>query len=244
MPHRIMAHMVAFFPDREGSLETARALVDGGASCLEVQFPFSDPTADGPAIQEACRTALASGFKSRSGFSLVGEIRRMTAVPVFVMGYANTVFFHGVGRFVGALKESGADGIIVPDLPPDYDEGLFDAGSEAGIEVVPVIAPAIGEERLEMILSGVSKYLYAALRRGITGAYTEIGDGNIAFLQRAGRTGKLLLGGFGISERRQVEALAPHVHAAVVGSAFIRAVLERGRSSVYEAVAAKMRSLA
>jgi len=244
MDHRIMAHMVAFFPDREGSLETARALVDGGASCLEVQFPFSDPTADGPAIQEACRTALASGFKSRSGFSLVGEIRRMTAVPVFVMGYANTVFFHGVGRFVDALKESGADGIIVPDLPPDYDEGLFDAGSEAGIEVVPVIAPAIGEERLEMILSSASKYLYAALRQGITGAYTEIGDGNIAFLQRAGRTGKLLLGGFGISERKQVEALAPHVHAAVVGSAFIRAVLERGRSSVYEAVAAKMRSLA
>jgi tryptophan synthase alpha chain len=226
MPHRIMAHMVAFFPDREGSLETARALVDGGASCLEVQFPFSDPTADGPLIQEACRRALEQGFKVKLGFELIGAVREVSDIPIYIMGYANTVFFYGVESFLATAARSGAQGVIIPDLPTDYDEGLFEFSKRAGIRAVPVIAPSTSARRLKAILSHGAGFVYAALRTGITGAYTEIGDQNTAFLERVGKHGTKILAGFGISERGQVEALSPYVHACVVGSAFIKVIAE------------------
>jgi tryptophan synthase alpha chain len=243
----IMAHMVAFYPGRGASLETARALADGGARYLEVQFPFSDPTADGPLIQEACRRALERGFKVRLGFDLVREIRESCGIPVFVMGYANTVFFHGVGGFVETAAESGACGVIVPDLPPDYDEGLFQAAGRAGVQAVPVVSPSTSDGRLNMVLAGGSEFVYTTLRSGITGAYTAIGEGNIAFLERVAGHGKKTLAGFGISEKKQVDALSPHVHACVVGSAFVRVVAETGSDEggrIYRAVRRKMESLA
>jgi len=218
--------MVAFYPDREGSLQTARALADGGARYLEVQFPFSDPTADGPLIQEACRRALRQGFKARLGFELVGEIVKACRLPVFVMAYANAAYFNGVGRFVEAAAESGAVGVIVPDLPPDFDEGLFEEAGRAGVQAVPVVAPSTPDERLKAALPSGGGFVYAALRAGITGAYTEIGEDNIAFLKRAARRGGKILAGFGISDAKQVDALAPYVHACVVGSAFVRVVSE------------------
>jgi tryptophan synthase alpha chain len=230
MPNALMAHMVAFYPDAESSLATARALADGGARYIEVQFPFSDPTADGPLIQEACRLALERGFKVRRGFELVRAIGDECETPVFIMVYANTVFFHGVEPFLEAAARCGARGVIVPDLPHDYDEGLFKASERRGIEAVPVVAPSTGDERLKAILSCGSGYVYAALRAGITGAYTEIGACNIAFLERVAGHGKKILAGFGISERRQVEALAPRVHACVVGSAFLKVIAETAKN--------------
>ena len=142
--------MVSFYPDRESSVEVARALIDGGSSYLEVQFPFSDPAADGKYIQEACSTALRKGFKVRLGFELVKKIKSLTDIPVFIMGYANTVLFHGVNKFLEECVESGVHGLIIPDLPPDYDENLFTLGKEAGIHIVPVIAPSVTDPRLDL----------------------------------------------------------------------------------------------
>jgi tryptophan synthase alpha chain len=253
MPNAVMAHMVAFYPDADGSFAAARALSDGGARYIEVQFPFSDPTADGPLIQEACRRALERGFKVWGGFELVSRIAKTCGAPLFVMAYANTVFFHGVERFVEAAARCGARGLIVPDLPHDYDEGLYEAAARGGIEAIPVVAPSTSDERLEAVLSCRSSFVYAALRTGITGAYTEIWSRNTAFLERVARHGKKILAGFGVSERRQVEALAPRVHACVVGSAFVKAIAQAAAQSaddrgdekelIYRAVRGKMESL-
>ena len=252
MQNAVMAHMVAFYPDAEGSLAAARALADGGARYIEVQFPFSDPTADGPLIQEACRLALERGFKVRHGFELVSRIAKACDTPLFIMGYANTVFFHGVEGFLDAVARCGARGVIVPDLPHDYDEGLNEAAARRGIEAIPVVAPSTGDERLEAVLSCRSGFVYAALRTGITGAYTEIGSGNTAFLERVSRHGKKILAGFGLSERRQVEALAPRVHACVVGTAFVKTIAraveqaadrDAGKELIYRAVREKIESL-
>jgi tryptophan synthase alpha chain len=253
MRNAIMAHVVAFYPDAEGSLAAARALADGGARYIEVQFPFSDPIADGPLIQESCRRALESGFKARRGFELVSRIAETCGAPIFIMGYANTVFFHGVEGFLDAVARCGARGVIVPDLPHDYDEGLYEAAFRRGIEAIPVVAPSTGDERLEAVLSCRSGFVYAALRAGITGAYTEIEARNAAFLERVGRHGRKILAGFGVSERRQVEALAPRVHACVVGSAFVKAIAEASAQAadghgdekelIYRAVHEKIESL-
>jgi tryptophan synthase alpha chain len=243
MSHKIMAHLVAYFPDRESSLDIARVLSEGGARFLELQFPFSDPTADGPLIQEACTIALRQGFTVKGGFALASEICSVTGLPVFIMGYANTVFFRGIERFLVEAREAGVQGLIIPDLPPGCDEGLYTLGAEAGLCVVPVICPTIGENRLKTVLSLKPEYLYATLRKGITGDYTEIGMHNITFLKKIVSSGSKVLAGFGISSKKQIEQLAPLVHAAVVGSAFVKEILASKDGELLETLQSKIMSL-
>jgi tryptophan synthase alpha chain len=243
---RIMAHMVAYYPDRAGSVAVAKALEAGGCAYLEIQFPFSDPTADGPDIQAACTAALAAGFSIHEGFRLVEEIHHAVAVPIFLMSYANLLFTHGMEKFLTKCFECGAAGVIVPDLPPDYDEGLFVAAKRLHLFAVPVVSPSMREQRLRRMGLLESEYIYATLRTGTTGPTTRIDQAGVSFLQRLralnpGRPAKIL-GGFGVSTARQVEEVMPHVHAVVVGSALVREVAKGG--DPYPAVLAKMKELA
>ena len=228
MTHRsVMAHMIPFYPDLTRSERVAEALVAGGADYLEIQFPYSDPTADGPAIQAACATALNRGFRVAQGWEFLDRLASRSArAPVFLMSYAGLVFNYGVERFVATAGEHGVTGLIVPDLPIDSDEGLFAAGERHGVSVVPVIALGAGEERLRLVEGSGARYIYAALRRGITGSHTEIGAENGAFVDRLAATGATVMAGFGIATRVQVEAVLEHAQTAVVGSAFVRAITD------------------
>jgi tryptophan synthase alpha chain len=223
---RIMAHMVAFSPDRAGSLEVARGLAESGSAYLEVQFPFSDPTADGPDIQRACGKALEAGFTLSEGFRLVAEICSFARQPLFIMSYANPVFTRGVEKFLGACRKAGAAGVIVPDLPPDYDEGLFTLAAGLGLAAMPVMSPTMKEKRLTRIAALEPAYIYATLRTGTTGPSTTLNEEGRAFLARCASLspGVKVFGGFGISTHEQVLAFAPLVHAVVVGSALVREV--------------------
>jgi len=223
---RIMAHMVAFSPDRAGSLEVAHGLAESGSAYLEVQFPFSDPTADGPDIQRACGKALDAGFTLNEGFRLVAEIGAFARQPLFVMSYANLVFTRGVERFLHECGGAGAHGVIVPDLPPDYDEGLFKMASALGLVAMPVMSPSMKEERLARVSSLAPACIYATLRTGTTGPSTTLSEEGRAFLARCASLspGVKVFGGFGISTREQVRAFQPLVHAVVVGSALVREV--------------------
>jgi tryptophan synthase alpha chain len=240
---RIMAHMVAFSPDRAGSLEVARGLAESGSAYLEVQFPFSDPTADGPDIQRACGRALEAGFTMSEGFRLVAEICSFAHQPLFVMSYANLLFTRGVQRFLAECKESGARGVIVPDLPPDYDEGLFALASGLGLVAMPVMSPSMKEKRLARVGSLRPECIYATLRTGTTGPSTALNEEGRAFLARCASLspGVKVFGGFGISSREQVMAFEPLVHAVVVGSALVREVA-RG-TDPRRAVRSKMEEL-
>ncbi len=239
-----MAHMVAYYPDRKGSLEVARALADGGASYLEVQFPFSDPSVDGPVIQSACTRALEAGFRVAEGFILVREISRLAGKPVFVMSYASLVFARGVKRFLQDVREAGAMGVIIPDLPYDYDEGLFDCAEASGIEVAAVVAPTIRHERLAAVCGRKGSYVYATLRTGITGGITTIDEKSLSFLKRIGTYKKKILAGFGVATHEQVKLIAPHVHAVVVGTALIRCIDQAKGADLYTRLKAKVKELA
>ena len=240
---RIMAHMVAYYPDRDRSLAVAEGLVDGGASYLEIQFPFSDPTADGPAIQEASQRALDAGFTVRGGFDLLREIAALIArrsgtdrggtdaagaaarkVPIFLMTYASLVYARGVDRFIADGVDAGAAGFILPDLPFDHDEGAAAAARVHGASVMPVTVTSAPQARLDALLSHHPEYVYVALRRGITGSRTDLDDATLGVLDRIRSTGTKVMAGFGVSDRVQVESLDPHVHAVVVGSALVRTV--------------------
>ncbi|MFP4644415.1 MAG: tryptophan synthase subunit alpha, partial [Spirochaetales bacterium] len=221
---RVMAHVVPFYPDRAASLEAVRALCDAGVSYLEIQFPFSDPTADGPTIQDACSTALEHGFTVEDGFAFVDEVRSFTSVPVFLMCYASLVVTPGVEAFVRRAVAHGVTGLIVPDLPPDYDAGLYDACRREGIAAVPVLVTTSSEARVRLALETNPEYVYVALRTGTTGSDTELLPETIAFLDRIRAQGARIFAGFGIRRPDQVSLVAPHCEAAVVGSAFVRTI--------------------
>jgi tryptophan synthase alpha chain len=222
----IMAHMIPFFPDEATSYGVVETLVEAGIKYLEIQFPFSDPTADGPVIEAACMKALAQGFTVDKGFAFVRSVSQLctdAGIKIMVMTYASLVFNRGVARFVGEAKASGAEALIVPDLPPDTDEGLYRACRDAGIACVPVVVPSIRPARLELVLKNEPEYVYCALRAGITGSRTSLDPATLDFLGRLNRGSCKVLGGFGISDPAQVAALKDTVHAVVVGSAIVRA---------------------
>jgi tryptophan synthase alpha chain len=223
----IMAHMIPFFPDEATSYGVVEALGAAGIQSLEIQFPFSDPTADGPVIEAACMKALAQGFTVDKGFAFVRSVSQLCAdagIKIMVMTYASLVFNRGVARFVGDAKASGAEALIVPDLPPDSDEGLYQACREAGIACVPVVVPSIRPARLELVLKNEPEYVYCALRAGITGIKTSLDAATLDFLGRLNSGSCKVLGGFGITDPAQVAALKDTVHAVVVGSAIVRTI--------------------
>ena len=245
---KIVTHFIAGYPSLEASFETAKGLIDGGAYALEMQIPFSDPSADGPVIELACRKSLEAGFRVEQGFELLEKIKAYKDIPVYIMSYSAIVFNSGIDEFVARAKASGAAGLIIPDLTPGNDEGLYKAGREAGIEVVPVIVPGVTDERLDEIMSENPEWVYLALRSGITGSYTELDDVNLGFLDRLGKYEAKIMAGFGIRTPEQVRTLKPHCDAAIAGSFIVNRLTEASTSGkdgsiIYEAAADAVRYL-
>lgn len=239
---KLMSHLVAGYPTDELSLTAARALVDGGADILEIQLAFSDPSADGPAIQGACTTVLNRGYKSADGLSLIKKIHdEFPKIPIYLMSYGSLVFTPGVKNFCKRAADSGVSGMIIPDLPFDFDEGLTAACRENGMENIPVASPSMSEERLNKMANAGFKYIYAALRTGITGTDTTIDQGTIDFIKKVASGGSLVYGGFGISKGEQSKALAPYVEGVVAGSVFVRTISANcgDKDALYKAVKEK-----
>lgn len=229
---KLMTHMIPYFPDRETSIEIAKALVAGGADYLEIQFAFSDPGADGPVIEAACQTALSQGFTVEGGFQFIESIRasepslKSGQTKIFIMTYASIAYTFGIENFCARAAKAGASGLIVPDLPLDSDEGLGEAAKKKGLVVVPVLAANAQEPRITLAQNSGAEYIYCALRTGITGVQTKLGEQNLKFLAKVGATGAKILAGFGITRGDQVKALDGNAHAAVVGSALLRSITQ------------------
>ncbi len=238
--------MIAGYPDSEASFETAKALIDGGSSYLEIQFPFSDPSADGPVIEKASYDAINAGFTIDDGFKLIERIKKISDIPVFIMTYANIAYSTGLDSFIKKAKHAGACGFIIPDLPFDSDEGLLEMSEKEGLSVVPVIVPGIKKERMDKILSYKTDYIYAAMRKGITGKETVIDSLNREYLEsirRNGKEGLNILAGFGIRGRDQIVMLEKYADCAIVGSAIVERINNRGGETVYESVKTFIESL-
>jgi tryptophan synthase alpha chain len=241
----IVAHFIAGYPDAQGSLEVARGLAEGGAAYLEMQIPFSDPSADGPIIENSCRLALEKGYTVDEALDLLKTLTSELNIPVFLMSYGNIVFARGMEIFVKQAVEAGAEGLIIPDLVYGRDEGLYNIGSSQGISILPVITPSVPPDRLEEILSLKQKWIYSALRSGITGSYTTLDETNISLLDRLKKTESKIMAGFGIKTAEQVKTLAPHCDAVVAGSVFVNAVTvaHKKGESVKEAVKETIKEL-
>ncbi|WP_422478262.1 tryptophan synthase subunit alpha [Pleomorphochaeta sp. DL1XJH-081] len=224
VPVRVMAHLIAGYPDDPLAFAIADSLVGSGVSYLEVQIPFSDPSADGVAIQKASSEVLSRGYTMSDNLRFVEKLASsFPDIPIFVMTYANLAYRRGVDSFVTTMAGVGVKGLIIPDLPFDYDEGLNEACKNHGMYAVPVAAPSMDSARRDKLTRLQRKFVYAALRAGITGSETVIDPSMIEFLDDI-RGNSLLLGGFGIRSGQQSKLLAPHVHAVVAGSVFVNII--------------------
>jgi tryptophan synthase alpha chain len=224
MNKQIVSHLIAGYPTLEGSFEIAKGLIDGGAYALEIQIPFSDPSADGPTIEAACSVSLEGGFKVSDGFELVDRIKEYSPeTPIYIMSYASILFTCGIESFVKKAKSYGVKGLIIPDLTVGADEGLYAIGEKHNIDIVPVLVTSVPRERVEEILAAsISEWVYIALRGGITGTYTTITKENLEYLNFVKDKGVKVMAGFGIQSSEQVSILDDHVDAAVVGSFFVK----------------------
>lgn len=243
---KLMSHLVAGYPTDELSFAAASAMVKGGADILEIQLAFSDPSADGPAIQKASTEVLSRNYRVRDGLAFIAKIHEaFPQTTIYLMSYGSLVYTPGVENFCKAASEAGVRGMIIPDLPFDCDEGLTLACKKFGMENIPVASPSMSEERLSKMAHAGFTHIYASLRVGITGTETVIDSGTLAFLKKVQAGGSKVYGGFGISTGEQSKALADSVDGIVAGSVFVRLIEKYAadKKALAEAVEAKAREL-
>jgi len=239
----LMPYMMSGYPDLERSRQIARAYVDGGADLIEFGIPFSDPLADGPVIHGAATAALAQGVSVDAALELVREVS--DAVPVIVMCYVNPILAVGVERFAARLRELGACGVIVPDLPVVEALEAVRAFAAEGIAMVPLVAPTTTDARMQAIGKLASGFLYTVSVTGTTGERAAASGDVPALLARAHASTSVPVAlGFGIGTPAQAAAAATAgADGVIVGSRLVRAAGEADPAAVRDLVAGFARAL-
>jgi len=241
-----MGHIIAGFPNHAESMNAGLGICEGRADFLEVQFPFSDPTADGPIIEGACYQAINNGFTIDSGFKLVKELSLKTNTILIIMTYANIIYKYGIKKFVVKAKESGANGLIIPDIPIENDEGLNTLCNKNNIANILIVTPGSSTERILQLSEIGSGFLYTVARRGITGKKSEIDDETKNYLKKVKDNSKLPIAvGFGIRTNEQIKALKDYCSIAIVGSHFVNIINESYKTgkNIKESLKMEMKNL-
>ena len=213
-------------PDYDTSLAIAKALPKAGADIIELGMPFTDPMADGPAIQAAGLRALKSGQRMTKTLALVREFRKGDdETPIVLMGYYNPIYIYGNERFLADAKASGVDGLIVVDLPPEQDEELCLPAVKAGLNFIRLATPTTDDKRLPTVLTNTSGFVYYVSITGITGAAApDTAKVNTAVARIKRHTKLPVAVGFGVKTAEHARAIAEGADGVVVGSALVDAL--------------------
>jgi tryptophan synthase alpha chain len=222
----LISFVTAGDPDFGTSLQILKGLPAAGADMIEIGMPFTDPMADGPAIQASSLRALKAGQTMKKTLKLVREFRRNDEnTPIVLMGYYNPIYVYGVERFLLDAKSAGADGLIIVDLPPEHDDELCLPAMKAGLNFIRLATPTTDDKRLPKVLSNTSGFVYYVSVLGITG--TKVPDAaqvisNVVRIKR--QTSLPVAVGFGVKSAKQAEAIAQGADAVVVGSALVNSI--------------------
>lgn len=218
-------------PDLETTAAVVRAAVENGADLIELGIPFSDPTAEGPVIQEANVRALNGGVTTDKIFGLVRELRKNVTVPMVFMTYANVVFSYGSERFISTCREIGIDGLILPDVPYEEKEEFLPLCRKYGVDLVSLIAPT-SENRIAMIAKEAEGFLYIVSSLGVTGTRSEIKTDLASIVDVVRQNTEIPCAiGFGVSTPEQAEKMAGIADGAIVGSAIVKLIAQYGKDA-------------
>lgn len=219
-------------PNYNLSLDLVRRLPEAGADLIELGMPFTDPMADGPAIQASSLRALKNGMTLQKTLKLVREFRAGDQkTPIVLMGYYNPIYSCGVEKFLRDAKSAGVDGLIIVDLPPEEDEELCLPALQAGLNFVRLATPTTDDQRLPAVLRNTSGFVYYVAIAGITGTHSAANADVTAAVARLKRHTQLpIVAGFGIKTADQAEAIAKAADGAAVGSALVACIAQHVKS--------------
>lgn len=219
----LIGYMPAGFPTSELSARLINAMVDGGVDIVEVGFPYSDPVMDGPVIQQAAETSLRNGTSAQDVLSLVSQIK----APALVMSYWNPIERFGVENFARGLSHAGGLGVITPDLTIEESAEWINTTNHHSINRIYVVAPSTSDARLAEVTRACSGFVYAASLMGVTGARNSVSGSANELVARIRRVTQLPIAvGLGVSNAEQANQVASYADGVIVGSAFIKLVLE------------------
>jgi tryptophan synthase alpha chain len=241
----LVGYLPAGFPDVPGAIEALEVMVDSGCDVIEIGLPYSDPVMDGPTIQTAAQRALDGGVRTADVLRTV-EAVAATGTPTLVMTYWNPVERYGVERFAADLANAGGAGLITPDLTPDSAGAWIAAADDHDLDKVFLVAPSSTDERLRYTADACRGFVYATAVMGVTGARASTSELAGPLVARTREVTDLPIGvGLGVSNGDQAAEVASYADAVIVGSAFVRPLLDaEDRSAGLKALAALTEDLA
>lgn len=228
-------YFTAGFPNLEDTVPTLEELQAAGVDMIEIGLPFSDPLADGPVIQESSTQAIRNGMHTARLFEQLKNIRETISIPLIVMGYFNPVLQYGVEAFCQKCEEIGIDGLILPDLPLDLYERDYKEIVEAhGLSMIFLISPQTSEERIRKIDKASNSFIYMVSSASTTGVQKDFGTGRQAYFDRIASMNleHPQIVGFGISDAESFQAATSKAKGAIIGSAFIRMIENKGLGGI------------
>ncbi len=242
----LISYIMAGFPNEKSTIATVRGLVKGGIDIIELGFPFSDPLADGPVIQNASTISLEKGTKITKFFSLVKKIRKETDIPLVLMTYTNILYHKGYTKFISEAKKAGIDGFILPDMSVEESKEYLKAAKN-NADTIFLISPNTSKTRVQKIAKVSSGFLYLVAVFGTTGVKTGIKKYTIDAIKQVKKQtkGKIPIGvGFGVSTPEDVKKyIKAGADAVIVGSAYLKLIEKTPQNKLESKIAVFTKSL-
>jgi tryptophan synthase alpha chain len=238
----LIPYITVGYPSVETTLKVVPLLTSSGCDIVELGIPFSDPLADGATIQRASYEALRQGITPKVCFEVAQELRRQVEIPLVFMTYYNPVLKFGLEQFCSKCTEVGIDGLIIPDLPPEEGQELEKSTKRHGLDLIYLLSPASTEERVRLVTSKSSGFIYLVSLTGVTGARDKLPEELEGFVARVReKTEKPLCVGFGVSTAEQARRIAKVADGVIVGSRIIQLMEEDATFSSLKAFASSLR---
>ena len=232
----LIAYLMMGFPSEKDSLAAVRGLIKGGADIIELGFPFSDPIADGPIIQNASNISIKKGTKTGKYFSFIKKIRKETDIPLVLMTYTNILYHQGFDKFMKLAKKAGIDGLILPDMSIEESKEYLKYARKNKLDTIFLISPNTSKTRIQKISKGTTGFLYLVSVFGTTGAQSKIQKYSLDAIKKTKKiiNGRIPVGiGFGISTSNDVKKyLSKGADAVIIGSAFLRLIEKEKPSKI------------
>ncbi|CAB1075136.1 Tryptophan synthase alpha chain (EC [Olavius algarvensis Delta 1 endosymbiont] len=231
----LMTHIVLGYPSFEASSKIIETMVAAGVDLMELQIPFSEPTADGPVIARANQKALEDGVSVEKCLEFAGTAARRFDIPFLIMSYYNVPYQYGLSRFAAKLADAGLQGAIVPDIPPEEGQEYLEVMQQRDLAPILIYAPTTSLARMQYIASFAAGFIYCVARKGVTGQKTSFSNELDAYLNRCRRGTDLPLAlGFGLKEKADIDFLKGKADIAVIGTQTIRVMEKHGTEGVGE----------